>query len=575
MNPIFKRAIVVCALSVFSTSGVSAASRNSADLLEYIPADSPYVLASLEPIPAKVADRLEPSVDGILKAYQRVLRYAMAEQLVKMSAEEEGAEQAEVFRGVAEELLNLMSIEGMRSVGVARNSAFAFYGNGLLPVLRLELSDPDLFDAAIVRIEEKSGDVLSLGEADGRAYKYLAIEEIRFVIATLDEQAILTVVPTGFDEAQLAKALGISKPRQNLKKSKTLKKIEKKYGFSKYLSGYVDNRRIAGTMLGSATGLDKALLDTMAYETPALDEVCSAEILSMVEIAPRVVFGYEDISTKRIQSSMVVEMRDDIARGLTLLPAIVPGLGMDAEKLISIGFGLSPLALREFFQGRLDAMEADPYECEKLAGLQAGVAKGREMLAQPIPPVAYSFRGVVASFDNLDMMQFGQDDAPPKIDGTILVAMENAESLVMMAAMMDPQIAALNLLPDGKPVSLGGLAHLAGVAGEAFAAMSDSALTVSFGDGAESDAAEILGANGADPAPFFSMSMDSARYYALMGEAMLAEPADEQAQAMPAAIRQAMAEAMTLYGSLYKRMYVDVRFTARGIVIGGNMQLAD
>jgi hypothetical protein len=272
---------------------------------------------------------------------------------------------------------------------------------------------------------------------------------------------------------------------------------------------------------------------------------------------------------------MIVELREDIAAGLATIPAAVPGLGSDPGGFMSFGFGLYPLALREFYEGRLDAMEADPYECEKFADLQAGVAKGREALNQSVPPVVYSFRGFVANIADIQGMDMASSTPPESIDASILLAVENAEALIMMAAMFDPQIAALNLMPDGKPVRLE-LAKLAEIADDVFAALSTNALSVSLGAGAESNSANMLVADSPDPAPFMSISMDSARYYSMVGEAMSkAQPADEEGEQMPEAIRSAMRDIMVLSGSLYDRMSIDVRFTERGIEIGGLMKLSD
>jgi len=242
---------------------------------------------------------------------------------------------------------------------------------------------------------------------------------------------------------------------------------------------------------------------------------------------------------------------------------------------MSFGFGLNPLSLREFYEGRLDAMEADPYECEYFAELQSGVAKGREALNQPLPPVVYSFRGFVANIADIQGMDMTGITPPESIDASILLAVENAEALIMMASMMDPQIAALNLLPDGNPVRLE-LDKLAGLVDDAFVALSDNALSISVGAGAESNSADLLLADSPDPAPFMSMSMDSARYYSMVGEAMSKEsPADEDGEQMPEEIRSAMRDIMVLSGSMYDRMSVDVRFTERGIEIGGLMKLSE
>jgi len=569
MTRFLKCSIVVFATSLFSIA--SAASGNSSDLLKYIPADTPYVFASLEPLPTEVADKFEPSIDEVLQAYQRVLRYAMAQKLVEMSSEEEGGEDAEQFRGVVEGILDLMSLEGIRGAGIGRDSAFALYGNGLTPVLRLELSDADLFDAAIERIEKDSGEALQVGEAKGQSYKYANFDVVNLVIASVDEQAIVTVVPAQFDESQVAMALGIDTPGKSLKRSKALRKIEKEYGFSGYLTGFIDNRRIAEIFTGDATGLDAELFATFDYTPPELTDSCSGEIMAMVEIAPRIVLGYDEITSEVIDSTLIVELREDLAKGLLSVPVAIPGLGIDPGGFVSIGFGFDLLALRSFFEARLDAMEADPYECEMFADLQAGVAKGREALNQPFPPVVYSFRGFVASIADFQGMDLSSNVPPESVDASILIAMENAESLIAMAAMMDPEIAALNLLPDGKPVKLE-LSRLPEFIEEAFAALSSSGLSVAVGKDAESKAADTLVADSANPAPFMSMSMDAERYYAVIAESMSQNDDDED---VPEAVRDALRDAMLVGGSMYERMLFDIRFTERGVELGGRMLLSD
>ena len=144
----------------------------------------------------------------------------------------------------------------------------------------------------------------------------------------------------------------------------------------------------------------------------------------------------------------------------------------------------------------------------------------------------------------------------------------------MMAAMMDPQIAALNLLPDGKPVKLE-LAQLAEFAGDAFAALSTDALSISLGEGAEAKSADMLVADSAEPAPFMSMDMDAARYYSMVGEAMSKEPASDAEDAMPKAVRDAIRDVMVLSGSMYERLSVEVQFTTRGVEINSVMKLSD
>lgn len=575
MNKIARNLSLATLVGVVSPMIVACTKSPEPDtLLQYVPADTPYVIASTEPMPDKLADKLEPTIDEVLRAYQRIVRHAMAEKLVELSDAEDGAEKAAQMQGLVDEVLSLMSIEGIRNAGIERDSAFAFYGNGLLPVIRFELSDAAAFDAAIARIEDKAESKLSVGEVQQQQYKYLEFEQARLVIATLDGQAVISVVPSGFDEDQLALALGIRKPAKSLEKSEELDALSEQYGLSGYFTGYVNNERIAGTFLGEPTGLDKDLLDIFEYDNAELSDVCKSEFMEIVGIAPRLVFGYTEMNDKHIESFFIVELREDIASGLASLPRAVPGMGQDFGGLLSFGFSLDPMAARSFYEGRLDAMEADPFKCDKLAALQDGVAMGREALNKPVPPVVYDFRGILAVISDIQGMDVAQQKPPESMDASFLLAVENAESLVAMAAMMDPQFAALNLMPDGKPVKLE-MAQLADIADEAFAALSEDAFVVSVGEGSEANARNLLVADSAEPAPFISMSMDTARYYGLIGETMMQAKSKEGEKEMPLAVRTALRDVMTLIGDVYKRMRLDVTLTPLGIEMRSRLILAD
>ena len=575
MNYVIKNLCkAVCVGIVASIIAGCATPKESPGLLQYVPADTPYIFASTQPMPDSLADKLEPTIDEVLEAYQRIIRHAMAEELVKLSDQEGGAEKAEQLQALVDEVLSLMSIEGIRGAGIERDSAFAFYGNGLLPVVRFELTDAAAFDAAIARIEAKAENQLSLGDLQGEEYKYLDFDKARLLIATLDDQAVISIAPTQFDDDQLARVLGITPPATTLADSNGLDALAEQYGFSDYFSGYVNNERIAGTFLGDATGLDADLLAIFEYDASDMSDTCKTEFMELVGIAPRVVFGYTAMNDEYIDSVFIVELREDIAEGLATIPSPVPGLGQDFGGLMSFGFGLNPLAAREFYEARLDAMEADPFECDKLAPLQDSVAKGREALKQPVPPVVYGFRGIVAVISDIQGMDLTQQKPPESMDASFLFAIEDAQALVAMGAMMDPQLASLNLMPDGKPVKLE-LAQLAEIADEAWAALSDNALAISVGEGSEARSAELLVADSKDPAPLFSMTMDTARYYGLIGDAMMQSEPKEGEKEMPLAVRTALKDVMTLMGQVYRRMLLDVTLTPNGIEMRSRLLLAD
>jgi hypothetical protein len=242
--------------------------------------------------------------------------------------------------------------------------------------------------------------------------------------------------------------------------------------------------------------------------------------------------------------------------------------------LFSFGMSLDPLALRSFYETRLDAMEAEPFECEALAELQASTAKGRAALAQPIPPVVYSFRGFLSNVTSIEGMDVATETPPSSIDATFLFAVENAEALVAMAGMFSPEIAALNLLPDGKAKSLD-LPQLAEIADQAFAALSNNGLAVSLGEAADANAEAMLQADVAKEKPFMSMAFDAKRYYEFIGQAAMEGDDSEDGEEVPPALRAAIRDAMVSSGEMYERMAFNVHFTERGVELNTRMTLAD
>lgn len=567
-------AIIVLATASLLLPPDAQAARKGKELLQYIPADTPYVFAMTKPLPNHLQDRFEPAVDEALSAYRRVIVHHVDAEVERLRAAEDGEAQAARLQALVNEVTSLFSVEELRNAGLGRGSLIAIYGDGLLPVMRIALTDADAFDAAIVRIEAAAEAEFETGSLDGSSYRYRDFDGMRLIIATLGKDAVITLAPASYSDGRLAEALGLTMPRNSLARSKELRKIAKEYGFTDHMIGLVDVTRMANSVLSDPGGRNADFLGLVGGDSLELSDACEAEFRELAAITPRIVTGYTKVGKDSLDASMTVEMRDDIAAGFATLPALVPGLGEDLGGLMSFGFSLDPMALRAFYEARLDAMEADPFECELLGELQASVPKGREALAKPIPPMVYSFRGFLANLTDMRGADLANNKPPEEFDGSVLVAIENAEALVTMAAMMSPEVAALNILPDGKARQLN-LPQLAQLAQEAFTALSESALAVAVGTGAKQAVEAMLSAEPVASRPFASFSMDAQRYYELMGDAVMQAEADEGEEPMPEELRSAIRDIMVSSRDLYERMVVNVHFTERGIEISSRMALAD
>ncbi len=575
-----KTVLLLCA----TLAGLAACSRSTDDagsvlvqnegVLKYVPADTAYVFATPAPMPDDVLDKLEANADSIYSAYETVIKSTLSE----LAAAEEGAGRGREFNkylALAGEIVGLMRSDRLRAAGVPRSPQMAIYGMGLIPVLRVALADTEAFEATLDELEAKSGEKMLVAELDGRPYRYVGDDSARLIVAIIDDYVVATLVPTALSDAQLMTVLGLTPPRQSIAESGDLAAIASRYEFADYALGFIDVERVAATFLDSPSGVNAELLAAFEYDAGALSDVCRREIRAMTKVMPRVVSGYTDISTERLGSNTIFELRSDLAAGLAALATPVPGLGVDHGGLGSFGMSLDLMAAREFYEARLDAMEADPYECEHFADLQAGVAQGRQALSQPLPPIVYGFKGFLAVVDDVEGIDFASRQPPTNVNARILVANENAEGLLAMGAMFSPEIAALELEPDGKPVPLN-LPQLTAQFEAAYVAMTETALAIAIGETSGDRLSDLFASSAAEPPPFVSMHLDGGRYYQMMSEAIAAgSTASADAEPVSPELKKAMSQVMTGIGEMIDRVSIDVRFTEHGVELPATLTLFD
>ncbi|HEX2138452.1 MAG TPA: hypothetical protein VHG33_01950 [Woeseiaceae bacterium] len=554
----------------------SSALKSEEGILRYVPADTPYVFAMPKRVPDEVREKLGAGTAEILDAYRKLVQAAINQPPEDPENAELTAEERRRISAHIDELAAMITPEGIPAAGIDRDSTAAIYGVGLLPVLRVTLSDGALFNDAFAKLEERAGKPMEVATIDGHSYRYAGDEMGTLILAMIDDQLVVSLVPTGLPEDLLRSVLGLTLPANSIADSGALAELAETYGYEEYGLGILDVERIAATFLDEQSGINQWLLTTMEHDTKALTDVCKAEIRSMAGIVPRVVTGYTELSVENINTKSVFELRSDLAAGLQTITAPVPGLGAKQGGLFSFGMSIDMPAAREFYSARLEAMAADPYECELFADLQAGVAQGRAALNQPVPPVVYGIRGFLAVIDEIQGLDIQKKQPPTKIDMRFLLATDNAPGLLAMGAMFSPEIAGLNLQPDSKPVKLE-IPALSSNVDAAYLAMSEDALALSVGSGSEAGLTEMLKASAPQPAPFMSMDMDAARYYGFLGDAMAGNltTSDDPDEAQAAEMVQATSGMMKAFEKLFSRVSFDVQFTERGIEIPSRMSLSE
>ncbi len=482
----------------------------AAPVLELIPSDTPYVFASLAPMPEALVDKLFTSLDPILKKAEGEL----AQEIERLKTQE--SEQAKVQRAILEEIQGKLSLQGFESLGITLKTTFSVYGVGVLPVIRMGLKDPKLFKDFVARIEAKAGQKAPVQKLGEQEYWGMTKDGVTAAVAIVGSELVFSAGPEAAMKKVLPLAFGQQKPAESLAKAGHLGNLAKAHGFTPQGVGYVDLRIIAATLLGKASGLNAEVWAGIGEEIPALPPVCVTEITAMVAKAPRLAVGNTSMS-----SLWVLEMESGLAKSLAGLAAPVPGLGVaEGTPLLAFGLGLDIPATLDFVKKKLGELKAAPYQCPMMADLNAGVIEAEQSLAAaPLPPFVNGIRGFNVVLKDAQMA----GGTPSNVKGHVLLAANDPKSLVASAKQMGgPQLANFQIADDGKPVAFPMPLPPAAqqIVGAIHLAMKGNAIAASIGTGEEANLGKALGAKSVTPAPLAAVSYDTKRLMALSSATM-------------------------------------------------------
>lgn len=549
--------------------------------LAFVPADTAYVFANIKPLPDAVSrawvDRLEP------------LNAALGESVAALRAELAGHPDAN-----AEKLLTMMALvegrlssAGMEKMGIHRDALAAFYGVNLLPVLRIELADPDAFRAFIADLGKRRGGPLPVAEIDGHPYWRVELQTgmPALVIAILDQHLVATL-DAGAKGPPLAEQLGLKRPVHSLLESGELAQLNRGYGFGPHGTFLFDNKRLAGALV-AGEGRDAGFASLLAAKGKTLSPACRRELAGMADAVPRVVGGYDQLEANAMAMTSIVELRPDLLQGLLPIPAPVPGLGGAGDgKGMDFGFGAKLDKLAEFLQARATAISATPYQCEWFAALNTGSGAFAQQIAGLYMAAGW-FGGTRVALTDLKW----SGDKPAAIEATLIIASPNPAGLIGMAQGFVPQLAGLNLSPtaEAQPIDLGPLAGgiLSANARSAFIAVREGGIGIAIGANARQSVVEQLTAKASAQPPLLHIGYDGAIYSLLMGKldemtrsmsamARAAEAAAHPGRAPGPDVDAAMAPLRTVLNHLsanIDRVSTDVIVTERGLEMRQRMTL--
>ena len=448
-------------------------------------------------------------------------------------------------------------------VGIAPQNHFAFYGIGVVPVMRLELAKPDNLRATIGRIESASGSKLATGKVGNLDYWSYAGDsadaKLQAVFAISGNQLVATIAPVKASDADLKTLFGIAKPAKAMGDGGDLAALNKRMNYLSYGSGYFDSAKFVAVLKAPPSPLETSFLTAIGEKKPAIDPVCAGEYDQIAAAWPRASFGYTEMSTKHMVARGVLETRADIAKDLETLRAPMPGMKLAQDALVDFGFSADLTRLPALATKYADANAKSPWKCEHLADLNVSTQKSKDSLTNPMfAGYAPMFHGFHAIVDKIDL----KDGQPiPDFSGVVAIGSDNPASLLAMAGSVVPSIGSLGLKPDGVPKALPPSPNLP-IQEPISAAMTDKLLAISIGAGEDAKLGDAMKID-ATQQPLFAGGARGELYH-LIATTMRKQAKNlGDADAQKAMEQQAMA--MDMYATWFKRVQGSIDLTDQGI----------
>lgn len=547
------------ALPACTRSGSQVAAEVVADpqlqqILQHVPADTPYAFIGMGSAGTRAfMDKMYGSFAPMLKLLDG--KRAELEQLVPQ-------DQRKLVAAIFSELEGKLSVDGMAALGLDVEARFAIYGLGLLPAMRIQLRDPAALRDAVARVEKNAGLSFPTRKLGEREYWHIAGGQLSGAVAIVGDQLVLGVAPTSLADRVFSLLLGAELPANHLGKSERFQQLLVEHNLGRISAGFVDSRTIAEAFLGAGDPLNKDILAALAPDVaarwPQLGDVCKQEIRQLVALAPRMVFGTDQIDGDGFAGKFVLELRPDLAQELMAMRAPVGGLDLTTigAPMFAMGAALDMDRALSFANTTAIAVQTAPFACPQLAELNRAAADFSAEL-KSVPPELWKARGFAMVLDDLTLAGF----LPTNIRGYLSIGFTDTKQLMTSARVLPGFQNAGLLTDDGVPRTLpsGTIPFLNDLA---YGVQAGKGAALALGKDAEARVKALLQEPASSDPPLMVMAYDMARFGTLMSQVSGA------AGGMPSE--------MQLLLDFYKSIGVvtyDARATARGLVMTTSMKL--
>jgi hypothetical protein len=544
------------------------------DLLQNVPADTPYAFVTSRRLPDGLRDRLADYYAAQLAAQGPVF--------ARLRKQMEEAEEAAPMARQAERLFDVLEalfgeFEGrdtaakVRELGIEPVTRSVIYGIGVLPALRVEIIDAAKLEAMLDRVEARAGFSTTRGESNGQAYRRIDLGQVDLILSITKRHAIAGLLADGRFERDLPLLLGQAQPSSSLADSGDIESLIEQYGFTGYGEGFLRLDELVRIMLGKGNGRNAEVMQALGAQPVPISAGCMQMTEQLISGMPRMVIGISAADQKRLAARGIWESSAPVAARLQKLAAPVPGLGAPYDGLLAMGFGLDLPQLRNAIDALLREVIAAGDSCEWVdpASLKAVMPQ----LNLALGPMTAGIKGINLLLADLSIDS--QTLQPLDVRAGLLAAVDDPRGIFALGAMFNPALATFEFPADGSFVDLPRDLVPDEQAPPLKVAIKERALLLLAGSDSNDVADSLLGATVTSPSPLFAVDYgvyQLVERFGAMTDGAIAQLESQGEQDVATELREQMRN-FRLQAELFDRLRVSLYADAQGLVMDQVMEL--
>jgi hypothetical protein len=454
-------------------------------ILANVPADTPYLIAVLEPMPPKLREHWY--ADNVAKVKNALKKAATGEGRMAL-----------VAAALYSEIDGADDAHWPEALGFSMDARMVLYGLSIWPVMRLEVKDP-------TRVREVLGRVVKAGDPDlqpqsvGKAMVYVLKDgKAAYIFGIVEHELVGSVVPSEDVDRALPLILGTQAPAHSLRDAKLIPELLAKHRFLPTMVAYADMSRLFEAVSGHGKGEGDTFAAMLEGKIPA---ACQDDLSRVAAEFPRLSVGYRHFDEQGFSVTVVLDAPASLLKSLMKLHTPMPAMQIKAQPMLAVSAAVNVDAMLAWMRDVTSQLRSHPFRCDALATVNHDIDELATKLGEPMPPMFQGLRGFELVVDDATMM-------PPAGTGHLLVAGDHIADVVRQTFAKIPQLASLQLQPNGVALELP-LAKLGVPASlkSAFVAMRQTRAAVAIGDSSATRASERVAAPDAH-APLFVVSYD-------------------------------------------------------------------